>query len=274
MVKNNKNSLKILIIVVIGFMVLTSFNGGKEGKKTGFGCSLLFEPPIQTPVIPQGRESIVNIYLTDQVCTAQYDPVCADGFTYPNSCFADLAGKTGYIIGACTIVPQLTKSPIKIITSIVKVELYGPDGWITVYDGNIPIELSKDNTQQIVSEKIKEGIYTKIRITWGSTIEIEYSDGSRKTIEFERIAWVFDISPVEAIARKTINLMIDIPLKDSLQYKNQRIKFVEIFKFSHNLEERFELRKNNIGKIMSTTQLEQNEIFQKVLELRNQIRSR
>jgi len=34
-------------------------------------------------------------------CTANYDPVCADGVTYPNDCFAACAGKTYFSPGEC-----------------------------------------------------------------------------------------------------------------------------------------------------------------------------
>ena len=45
--KKKRNGLTTLIIVVIVFMVMTSFNGGKEGKKEGFGCSTRGDSTIQ-----------------------------------------------------------------------------------------------------------------------------------------------------------------------------------------------------------------------------------
>lgn len=35
------------------------------------------------------------------VCTAEYDPVCANGNTYSNSCMAEAAGENSYTSGAC-----------------------------------------------------------------------------------------------------------------------------------------------------------------------------
>ncbi len=37
----------------------------------------------------------------DCFCITIFEPVCADGATYSNSCFAECAGKTVYTKGAC-----------------------------------------------------------------------------------------------------------------------------------------------------------------------------
>jgi len=34
-------------------------------------------------------------------CTTNYNPVCANGVTYPNECFAECAGKTSFSQGEC-----------------------------------------------------------------------------------------------------------------------------------------------------------------------------
>ena len=244
--------------------MVSSYNSGTQSVfddiGNAFGC---------TSTIPPDKQSVMNIYLTDQACTAQYQPVCADGFTYPNSCFAGLVGKTEYEEGECSehVTPKIIMA---VKTSILKIELYGPDGWITFYSGSIPIELSEDNTQLILSEKIKEGIYTQIRITWGATIILEYNDNSTKTIEFKERTWTFDLPFIQAIAGKTRNVMIDIPLANSLEYNQNKILFIKNYRIEHNLEEKFQLQKEIIGKYISLTQLQQQEM---IMELKQRFKN-
>lgn len=312
--KNKK--LVILIVILLFLMIQYKSPGGKQAFGGLSGCatqaptsqpSSSYTPPYSPPE----EQSIVNIYLTDDMCTMEYAPVCADGRTYPNACVAKMMGKTEYTDGVCTTLPSITCETIKgicsetcadnyfeyegtlslcatgkccipkadilegipsaIKTTIVKVELYGPDGWITVYEGTIPIELSDENTQQIVSEKIREGIYTKIRLTWGSTLKIIYQDGTEKIIEFKDRVWEFTIPNINAVRGKMHNLMIDIPMTDSLEYADNRIIFNPTQKFEYNIEERFELNKEDIGRYLSNNQLQSDSTYARILELKNKL---
>ena len=308
--------LVVLIVILTFMMIQYQSPGSKQAFGGPSGCApqeLASQPSSSytPPYSPPEEQSIVNIYLTDAMCTMQYEPVCSGGITYPNPCVAEMMGKTEYTDGVCTNMPSITCEIIKgtcsetcgdttfeykgtldlcttgkccipktdilegipsaIKTTIVKVELYGPDGWITVYEGTIPIELSDENTQQIVSEKIREGIYTKIRITWGGTLKIIYQDGTEKLIEFKERVWEFDIPNINAIRGKMNNLMIDIPMEDSLDYESGRIIFNPTQKFEYNIEERFELNKEDIGKYLSDSQLHWDFAYAKILELKNKL---
>ncbi|RYU82860.1 Kazal-type serine protease inhibitor family protein [Hymenobacter persicinus] len=52
------------------------------------------------PTAPKAQTS-TNVKGDDTQCLDVYDPVCSNGVTYPNACYAQKAGVTSYTRGAC-----------------------------------------------------------------------------------------------------------------------------------------------------------------------------
>lgn len=60
------------------------------------------EPLLWNSCIDENNNGICDgVETSGCFCTNEYDPVCAGGTTYPNSCFADCAGYTSYSSGEC-----------------------------------------------------------------------------------------------------------------------------------------------------------------------------
>ncbi|GAA3928932.1 Kazal-type serine protease inhibitor [Hymenobacter algoricola] len=53
-----------------------------------------------TPTAINTRTS-TNVRVDDTYCPDVYDPVCSNGVTYPNGCYARKAGVKTYTRGAC-----------------------------------------------------------------------------------------------------------------------------------------------------------------------------
>jgi len=252
-----------IVAAVVIFILFTSISD-KEGKKTGFSCAMTDT----TQDIPEGKESALNIYLMDEACTQDYLPVCADGLTYPNACFAELVDKTEFVDGECTTNPHIPKLPVGIQTSVVKVEVHGPDGWVTVHDGEVGVELNNQDTQLITAAEIEEGTYTKLKITWGNNIQLMYDDGSTKQIQFRQRVWEIDMGKMEMVQEQTRNIMIDIPIGETLQYRNNKIEMNTYYRIKTELETQYRLEnKEQLGQAV----MEHN-LPGKVKELRERLR--
>lgn len=245
------------IVGAVVFLLFISQGGDKDKKAGGFGCShMTTDNMIDNDNVPsEEKTSAVNIYLTDQACIQQYAPVCKDGVTYPNSCYARQAGKTNFMEGECVQNQERARVVTAVRTSIVKVELIDEESnTYIVYDGEIPIELDRDNIQLIVSEQIKSGNYTHVRLTWGGNVEIKFNDETFKTIDFPERVHTIHIGFVHAMRQRTTNIMLDVPINESLVSENNMIRFRPQFAVEHNNEEQLRLYQQDIGKVMTREQ--------------------
>jgi hypothetical protein len=53
------------------------------------------------PVAPTAAPTSTSVVVDDTQCLDVYDPVCSNGVTYPNACYARKAGVKTYTRGAC-----------------------------------------------------------------------------------------------------------------------------------------------------------------------------
>ena len=261
-----------MILFIIGILILTSYT--PTDKKTGgFGCSSILSSLTTESTPPANNEGLLNIYLTDQMCTPKFKPVCADGITFPNACLAELAGKTDHQDGKCNVPAGkqchakvtshglerecTTNIPTTIKTSIMRVEVYDGNEWKTVYAGTeLQVALNATNTQQIVSDLLNEGNYTKLRITWGGSVSITYKNGETREINFKDRTWEFNIDNIPIVPGTTRNLMIDIPLPDSLEYTATGVLFRPTYKLRHIKEDIInQTRHADLGKMKARTEL-------------------
>lgn len=78
----------IVILILIGYLIFWYYN--PEDGRTYIDAS-----------INKIRGTIDNFNDGDSQCPNTYEPVCAEGTTFDNECFAQEAGHGSYITGEC-----------------------------------------------------------------------------------------------------------------------------------------------------------------------------
>ncbi len=103
-----------------------------SGKLQPYVCCLVGAPTVTPSASP-----------TVQICTREYDPVCANGVTYSNACNARAAGHTTFTSGACGTAPHVAvygywgargTDPYTLLDSNANLE--PGKGYMVYYDGS------------------------------------------------------------------------------------------------------------------------------------------